>query len=283
MKQGVDHIPVYRQFISLIEDGLSLLDDEAIILIKKFIEEKQHVSGGFVDRGEAPDLYYSMFGFFLSSALKLDTQLDLLKSFISEEKRKNHNPVETFSFMLIDSALSSVKYGVWKLIRESTVKGYTANFAYQIFLLFLVADAGGKRMGILRFFMRIWIKFYNPRENVPCSMIAALTVAKKELGIKTKSEQLELIDYFDDECGFRAFTHAEVCDMLSTAVALFALRKTDFDLRLVASVCLNFIQGNFEEGAFLSGDGDTTRDLEYTFYGLLALGCLANDDNQKLN
>ena len=35
-------------------------------------------------------------------------------------------------------------------------------------------------------------------------------------------------------------------------------------------------QQNFSNGAFLSGDGDTTTDAEYTFYGLLALGVLAD-------
>ncbi|MFA5330143.1 MAG: hypothetical protein WC384_20280 [Prolixibacteraceae bacterium] len=36
------------------------------------------------------------------------------------------------------------------------------------------------------------------------------------------------------------------------------------------------IPENYANGAFLSGDGDLTEDLEYTFYGLLALGVLVN-------
>ena len=63
--------------------------------------------------------------------------------------------------------------------------------------------------------------------------------------------------------------------MLSTAVALFALNYAESDLRLLKPACLDFIQQNFADGAFLSGDGDQTADLEYTFYGLLALGVLA--------
>ncbi|NCB08501.1 MAG: hypothetical protein EOM73_10090 [Bacteroidia bacterium] len=38
--------------------------------------------------------------------------------------------------------------------------------------------------------------------------------------------------------------------------------------------CLNLVQQNYDTGAFLSGDGDLSRDLEYTFYGLLTLGTL---------
>jgi len=64
--------------------------------------------------------------------------------------------------------------------------------------------------------------------------------------------------------------------MLSTAVALFALNYVDYDLRLLKPSCLDFIGQNFSDGAFLSGDGDPTADVEYTFYGLLALGVLAD-------
>ena len=45
-------------------------------------------------------------------------------------------------------------------------------------------------------------------------------------------------------------------------------------LRLLAPACLDWVQGLFSQGAFLSGNGDSSRDLEYTFYGLLALGSL---------
>ena len=41
--------------------------------------------------------------------------------------------------------------------------------------------------------------------------------------------------------------------------------------------CLEFVGANYSDGSFLSGDGDLTKDLEYTFYGLLALGALINE------
>jgi hypothetical protein len=65
--------------------------------------------------------------------------------------------------------------------------------------------------------------------------------------------------------------------MLSTGVALFVLKETGYDLRMIKPGCLDFIQENYSAGAFLSGDGDVTKDLEYTFYGLLALGSLLKD------
>jgi len=62
--------------------------------------------------------------------------------------------------------------------------------------------------------------------------------------------------------------------LLSTAVASFALKTANSDLRLVRPACLKLIEQNYSNGAFLAGNGDKMRDLEYTFYGLLALGVL---------
>jgi len=90
------------------------------------------------------------------------------------------------------------------------------------------------------------------------------------------SKETELLMSFACESGgFKAFAHLDQADMLSTAVALFALKFTGSDLRLLKPACLDFIQSNYFDGAFLSGDGDPTADVEYTFYGLLALGVLA--------
>jgi hypothetical protein len=138
----------------------------------------------------------------------------------------------------------------------------------------LVFDARyGKKQG-LYLLVRLFLFYYKPLGNHPCSMVAAMTVAKHEVGLDTLNLEKKLLAYFDEKSAFKAFEQVQTGDMLSTAVALFALQKTEFDLRLIAPKCLSFIQQNYEDGAFLSGDGDQTRDLEYTFYGLLALGCL---------
>lgn len=85
----------------------------------------------------------------------------------------------------------------------------------------------------------------------------------------------KILSYFDEVNGFKVYRQNNTADLLSTAVALYALRVSGYDLRLIAPACLKFVQDNYCDGAFLSGDGDQTRDLEYTFYGLLALGTLS--------
>jgi hypothetical protein len=113
-------------------------------------------------------------------------------------------------------------------------------------------------------------------EHSPCSEIAAKVFLLKMLNQDGLKEQQLLSSFALASGGFKAFTHLRNADMLSTAVALFALTYAGHDVRLLLPSCLDFIEQNYAEGAFLSGDGDSTADVEYTFYGLLALGVMAN-------
>ncbi len=113
-------------------------------------------------------------------------------------------------------------------------------------------------------------------EHSPCSEIAAKVFLQKMMKQEGSIQQVLLHSFACESGGFKAFAHLKSADMLSTAVALFALNYADCDLRLLKPNGLDFIQSNFSDGAFLSGDGDLTADVEYTFYGLLALGVLAD-------
>ena len=269
------YIPIYRQFIDLLISGLSFLDEETQNELRDFVSKNQHANGGFVDRGGTPDLYYSLFGFWMVEALSLDKQLESLNEFISTKKKDEpKNTVDRFALMLIELGSFRGEKPRIHLMKQLFKRDYQANFSYQLFLFLLVFDARYGRKPGLNIFVRLWLRFYKPPVGSPCSMLAALIVARTEVGLNADILQKQLFAYFDENSGFKAFDHLTTGDMLSTSVALFALKKTGFDMRLIAPTCLGFIQQNYAEGAFLSGDGDQTRDLEYSFYGLLALGCL---------
>ncbi|KOH43016.1 hypothetical protein [Sunxiuqinia dokdonensis] len=276
MRLEKNHIPLYQQFIHRVHAGLQLLDEESRQEVVRFVVDRQHRSGGFMDRGEQPDLYYSLFGFWLASALELRPELEHLKEFVRERKEET-NPVDRFALMLLQQAFFEKKEGRLQFFRELLKNVHPVNFSYQLFLFLLVFDARYGKKGWLYFFVRLLLRWYQPPVGAPCSLLAALTVARGEVGLPSQKMQQQLLAYFKEDIGFRAFEQVETGDMLSMGVSLFALQKTGFDLRLIAPTCFDFIQQNFDRGAFLSGDGDLTRDLEYTFYGLLALGSLADD------
>jgi hypothetical protein len=78
--------------------------------------------------------------------------------------------------------------------------------------------------------------------------------------------------------GFVATPGAAVPDLLSTATALYALRRRGEDLSGLREECLVFVESLWhEDGGFSAHWMDETRDLEYTYYGWLAFGCLVEE------
>ncbi len=164
---------------------------------------------------------------------------------------------------------------LWSLGRSFWKERYSINLSYRGFVLFLTLDAVLPFSGILKRAAKRMLLQTNVDENSPCSEVAAKVFLLKMMNQEGSKDQ-ELLSAFTCESGgFNAFQHLQHADMLSTAVSLFALNFAGSDLRLIRPSCLDFIQENYADGAFLSGDGDMTKDLEYTFYGLLALGVLA--------
>ncbi|HET6557424.1 MAG TPA: prenyltransferase/squalene oxidase repeat-containing protein [Prolixibacteraceae bacterium] len=149
------------------------------------------------------------------------------------------------------------------------------NMSYRSFVLFLTIDAVLSVTGVIRRSARRMLTGTTLDEQSPCSEVAAKVFMRKIMNQKDSVEEEILASFACSSGGFKAFMHLYHPDMLSTAVALYALNHAGADLRLLRPSCLDFIQSNYSGGAFLSGDGDTTADVEYTFYGLLALGVLA--------
>jgi hypothetical protein len=65
-------------------------------------------------------------------------------------------------------------------------------------------------------------------------------------------------------------------DLLSTAVVLHALDGLQVDFTPLKEACLDFVDSLWvNEGGFHGHWADDELDLEYTYYGLLALGHLS--------
>jgi hypothetical protein len=272
--------PIYLQLVKYVQAGFLALDVSVQTEIISFIKSQQNTKGAFVDRAENSDIYYSLFGLWLSMATEQKELQNKLRSFVEESKDNNFkSPVEDMALLLIKSEFNSEqkKESILTLLRTVFKKGKMIELSYQFFLISLVIDASGRNKKLYYFFARIWLFFYKPKGNLPCSLTAALVYARKMLGLKVSFLQKKLIGFSSKEGGFRAFESVETSDTLSTGVALFVLKETGYDLRLITPGCLDFVQQNYHSGAFLSGDGDQTKDLEYTFYGLLALGSLVKD------
>lgn len=270
---------MYRQLIDTARKGYDLLDNLSQEQVREFIEANQEPSGSFTDRSKNPDLYYSLFGVWLSEALGLENCIEKHRSFISvyDETLIIRKKVDIYIFILIRLILmgrEKSRPSVINLLSLLSGKGKEINLVYRIFFSLLVYDAAYNHKGLMKFLAYLPLTIISPSTAYPCSNIAAIIIAKNYTGINTASDTNLLMKYFREGDGFMVFPDAESADLLSTAVSLFSLKKTGADLRLLAPDCLGFINDTYREGAFVSGDGDEIRDLEYTFYGLLALGSL---------
>jgi hypothetical protein len=271
------YLPVYLQFISEIERGFLLLDETSKAEIIEFVETQQHKNGAFTNRAGNPDLYYSLFGAWLSKGLKLEKPLKNLQQFISFGQTSD-KVVDKFSLLLIRLTLEEREFqkpSLFKLLSWITKGGKNLNAGYRFFLLMLSFDALYGKNRLVYFAMRMVLNFYRQPKDLPCSFFAAFTLAKFLTSKMVEKESKILMQYFEKGKGFKVFPEQENADLLSTAVSLFALKNVGVDLRIVAPDGLNLVQQNYNNGAFLSGDGDSSRDLEYTFYGLLTLGVLS--------
>ncbi|MFW6309536.1 MAG: hypothetical protein ACOC1D_00405 [Prolixibacteraceae bacterium] len=277
MTKSREHQPLYRDLTEKIKKGFLLLDEKSQQEVKTFITNQQHQNGAFTDRAGNPDFYYSLFGAWMSKALELEAQQEKLSGYMKKKPPGEHRTAEHFSHLLISVILKNQvqKPSVLSQLNRILKGNPQINPAYKVFLFLLSFDAFYGRKKLWYYLFRTGLTFYSPPENAPCSFMSALLIARFLVGINVEREQKYLFFYFEEGKGFKAFRETENADLLSTAVALFALKKAGGDLRVVAPDALNLVQQNYNCGAFLSGDGDETRDLEYTFYGLLILGTLA--------
>jgi hypothetical protein len=267
---------VSSQFIYFIKKGYHALAPEWQTEITSFIRNSQHREGGFVNRGGKPDFYYSLFGVWLSKSLDLEDVLENHKKFILANETRQKNTVDTFGILLTRILLfpkESRKPSLVKLLNLAFNQGRQTSFYYRLFLFMLVVNAR-YHSPLFWYPARSVLWFYTLPPESPCSLHAALLVLRKRVNLKTECETGQLLSFFEEGKGFKAFHALEEADLLSTAVALFALKTAGSDLRLLAPGCFDFIELCYSDGAFLAGNGDNFRDLEYTFYGLLALGTL---------
>ena len=87
-----------------------------------------------------------------------------------------------------------------------------------------------------------------------------------------------LMDQHQSLGGFLAAPMAPMPDLLSTATALHALYVLQRPMGEEGPKCLEFVESLWTDGGGFRGYlEDDQADVEYTYYGLLALGHLARE------
>jgi len=281
---------------SVLKDSLLLLNDETCAEIRQFIRHKQTAEGGFADRAGKSDLYYSLFGYFISETLSVHEIIEPLKAFVKTKiVSKNLSGVDLYCGAILYSKL----YGTDDI---------SENLSKKIILELQSADQHisasalqhieySSFMGFLALYyledyltLKHLLKTYSSRikknrhitssahqhinTSLPCPVTAANTILQELSRFPDPSSEENLLSFYHENGGFIAVPQAPCEDLLSTGVALYALKFINADIRILKPQCLSFVDNLYENGGFRATQTDFETDVEYTFYGLLALGSL---------
>ncbi len=254
----------------------SMLDPEMVFEICSFIKGKQTEQGGFSDRGGKCDLYYTLFGFYIAEAFSVTDVMKPLKKYVSSTVSTNNlSGVYLYCGAILYAKLighDAITEKLRKQIVADLTKTGTKQPEYAGFLgilaLYYLEDFKNIQRAINQYNRSISLK-----EN-PCPVVAA-SVVLMEMAGNRKPQAVEMLkSFYRESGGFAALHRTQSEDMLSTGVALYALHFLEADIRLIKPDCLSFVDSLYENGGFRAVSTDSMTDVEYTFYGLLALGSM---------
>lgn len=280
----------------------AVLGPEASSKIESFVRSTLLPEGGFRDREGKPDLYYTSFAIDALTALQAELP-DTLGPWLTSIDPESLDLVHLASLARVSAAVAALSGGappipidpVFELIEgyRAADGGYQANkgsgtgSGYGCFLAYS-AYSDHHRLppnveGLtecLRHLEQVEGGWSNDRHlpiaNVP-STAAALTLYRNlRLAPPGGVESFVRSCFHAKAGGFVPFPRAPLPDLLSTAVALHTLDGLQADLSEIKELCLDFVDSLWTaDGGFYGNWDDDTLDVEYTYYGLLALGHLA--------
>jgi len=268
---------------SVLKRSVFVMDTDALEQIRAYIRNLQTGSGAFPDKAGRDDLYYTLFGFYVTEALDMHELIPSVKSYLQSEFSEKHpTGVHLYCAAVLSAKTGmdiTIKKNLKNEIRRAMNNQLNQQPAYTAFLTLLACYYVKDFNGI--FLIKKQIDTFNSRTALPCPVLAALLVLRKSFRQPCEDITADILSFYDNAGGFRATSAAPVPDLLSTAVALYALHFAGTDLRRIKPDCLQFIESMYCEGGFSGNVLDTDTDIEYTFYGLLALGALSAQQNDR--
>lgn len=231
--------------LQTLKRGAERLSDEARQQVCRYVTSQRDKSEAFMNRGGRADLYYTLFGWMLCYALGIRSDDIRRKSYLStfDATRLNelHQTVLTLCRTL-DRLLSLPRFTPDTVLRlaadDEPLQRFFASYQRH-------GSGGGTNA---------WAARLVTADRADAALVQRLLDMQHESG------------------GFLAHEGAPMPDMLSTAVALFALSQQDVSLPCDVRP---FLEAHWQkDGSFAATLLDDRGDVEYVFYGLLAIGSL---------
>lgn len=280
------------KLLKTIQRGYEALSQDAKLMMSDFILTQRCKDGGFINKQGEQDLYYTTFGSLLQYVFGINYNTGELKRYLDSIDADNLDLIHYAAYMrcrLLASVTDSKFPGVLtSLISQKNIRSEESfevwpnndkNAPYSRFIwLSLLEDTNNSKQ-------HTWLSeeyaikgggYSNVKGQDSASVnatAAALMVKGQNEGYdKTAQDVLYLLNSQLPSGGFKASPQTHMPDLLSTATALFTLLCYDVQPRYSAQ---EFVEAHWlDNGGFGATILDSNSDVEYLFYGLLALGTL---------
>jgi len=273
---------------------------EGADLVREFIAGQLHPDGGFFDRAGNPDLYYTVFGLNCMLAMRMEIPYARISAHLEtfgdgRELDLIHLSALARAWATLPGGISPQRVGVMLEHLETwrTPKGgynvtpdAKAGTAYGNFMALGTYQDLNRPLPQPQQLIEGCLALRTPdggfanEPDIPAANTPAMAAVESVL--RSLGESLPegaaqwLLKYRYPEGGFFAVPGAPMPDLLSTATALHALSGMGVDLEPLCEANLDYIDSLWvNKGSFYGNWGDGDLDVEYTFYGLLALGHLS--------
>jgi len=288
-------LTITEEMLAAARRGAGCLGSDRTRQVREFYRGLRTPGGGFAGRGGAADLYYTVFGLLATRVLDDEIPLPATRSYLESfglGERLDMVHVSCLARCWAILADLPAGLGAELLSRLEACRsadggyaqqpGSAAGSAYGSFLALGASQDLAAPLpdpaGVARCLASLAVgdgSYANdaamPIGSVPATAAAAMVLA--HLGTPTDPDWL--LAQHDPAGGFRVVPMAPEPDLLSSAVALQALARLGADISPIRPACLAYVESLYRLGGFASCPADAAPDAEYTFYGLLALGCLA--------
>lgn len=248
-------MPIGYILIKTLRQGTEVLEEGVKEQVRSFVRSQMMDDESFMNRGGKSDLYYTMFGWMLCYVLNIETDKAKREAYI--------NNVEARKLDVLHKTVFEQCRLVDELLRKGLWRGAIGNW--------------GRRHHIEEFF-GLFVKHTVGRSvnGEAARLLVGSDATKSHRTVVEREEKKEALEYIrgmqDETGGFLANEGAAMPDMLTTAVALFTLKAFGMKARFEA---VDFVDVHYrEDGGFMPNLLDEESDVEYVFYGLLALGSL---------
>lgn len=270
---------------------------ESTDLVSQYVSSLITPQGLFPDREGKPDFYYSTFGLLALDALQLNIPQDALRASLEmaplpEDLIEASTLARCWSYVdgtAPDRILNAIQDMTTACIQQDAFGTAPDSKAATVYATFLATGLfqdlnipAPESIDIPVFLSSVQASdggFPNEKSismSTSPSTAAALALYRS-MSIDPPDSACDwLLQRFSPEGGVYAAEGAPLPDLLSTAVALHALNGLDIKLNALREPTLDFIDSLWtNRGGFYGNWSEDILDVEYTYYGLLALGHLS--------